>query len=115
MIEESLKSVDTRRLKRQFEGKGEVKGFRFTQIARNDFAVIYEKVYKNYIQTTYEVFEIKVNTRFNSESYPTSKAFGIWAWDIDTLEKAVFKFHEITKKVKERTRKHPSNTHAREK
>ncbi|WP_291118373.1 hypothetical protein [Empedobacter sp. UBA7248] len=110
MIEESLKSVDTRRLKRQFEGKGEVKGFRFTQIARNDFAVIYEKVYKNYIQTTYEVFEIKVNTRFNSESYPTSKAFGIWAFDVPTMKSAIEKFQEISKKVKERRNKKAEET-----
>lgn len=102
MAEESLKSVDTRRLKRQFEGKGEVKGFRFTQIARNDFAVIYEKVYKNHIKTTYEVFEIKVNSRFNIESYPTSKAFGIWAFDVPTMQMAVEKFQEISKNVKER-------------
>lgn len=112
-MSESLKSADTRSLKRKFEGKGEMKDFTFTQIARNDFAVIYEKVYKNHIKKTYEVFEIKINSRFNLESYPTSKAFGIWAWDIETLEKAVIKFQEISKKVKERKRNEATNTQAR--
>lgn len=110
-MSESLKSADTRSLKRKFEGKGEMKDFKFTQIARNDFAVIYEKVYKNHIKKTFEVFEIRINSRFNLESYPTSKAFGIWAWDIETLEKAVFKFHEITKKVKERKRNEAIKNH----
>ncbi|WP_312133709.1 hypothetical protein [Empedobacter sp.] len=112
-MSKSLKSTDMRSLKRKFEGKGEMKDFTFTQIARNDFAVIYEKVYKNHIKKTYEVFEIKINSRFNLESYPTSKAFGIWAWDIETLEKAVIKFQEISKKVKERKGNEASNTHAR--
>ncbi|GGE92246.1 hypothetical protein SAMN05443634_10886 [Chishuiella changwenlii] len=108
---ESSKNVNKVRLKRQFDGRGEVKGFRFNQIARNDFAVIYEKVYGSYIKKTFEVFEIKVNTKFNIESYPKSKSFGYWAWEIDTLENAVHKFHEITKRVKERKRERPTSTH----
>jgi len=109
---ESSKNVNTVRLKRQFDGKGEVKGYRFNQIARNEYAVIYEKVYRNFLSKSYEVFELRINTQFNIESYPKAKAFGYWAFEIDTLEKAVNKFHELTKRVKERKGNEPSSTHA---
>ena len=104
-INKSLKSVDTQLLKRQFNGKGEVKGFRFNQLARNDFAVIYEKRYLSTCIISYEVFELKINTRFNSESYPTSKAFGVWAWEVATLEKALQRMKDISIRVKARQQK----------
>lgn len=82
-----------RELKEYFVGKGEVKGFIFNQIKKTDYGFIYEinsgdKIY-------YEVFKRIENTMYNCISYPTSKAFGLWAWTIESLEKAQEKLKEI--------------------
>lgn len=73
-------------LKTNFIGKGEVKGFEFTQLKKTDYGYIYavntgERVH-------FEVFKHKENTRYNCVSYPKTKAFGVWAWATDTFEHA---------------------------
>jgi hypothetical protein len=65
-------------LKDKFIGKGQVKGFRFTQIKKTEYGFIYRIHDKGRIY--YEVFERKENNRFNCVSYPSNKAFGVWAW-----------------------------------
>lgn len=77
----------------QFEGKGEVKDYTFTQINMTDKAFIYEvnSVHSKH----YEVFKRIINKRHNCISYPKSKAFGIWAWDFRSLEAAYKKFNEL--------------------
>ncbi len=68
-----------RELKDQFEGKGEVKGFTFTQIKKTENGYIY-KVEREGYPTRFEVFKRRINKQFDCVSYPKSKSFGIWAW-----------------------------------
>lgn len=75
-----------KQLQKNFTGIGEVKGFEFTQISETDKGFIY--LVDAGSTSYYEVFKRKENTRFNTVSYPTSKAFGIWAWSVKTLEQA---------------------------
>ncbi len=73
-------------LKESFIGKGQVRGFEFTQIKKTEFGYIYKVDTKNTIW--YEVFKRKVNSRYNCISYPSNKAFGVWAWTVNSLDKA---------------------------
>lgn len=80
-------------LKKQFHGKGEVKGYLFTQIRQTDKAFLYDVSSGD--SKHYEVFKKVVNHRFACISYPASKSFGIWAWTYITLEKAEKKFDDL--------------------
>lgn len=73
-------------LEEEFIGKGQVKGFRFTQLEQSRNAYLYEVNTGHSIQ--YEVFYRKENSRFNCVSYPSNKAFGVWAWTYSDFEKA---------------------------
>lgn len=77
----------------KFTGKGEVRGYEFTQIHKTDKAFMYEVDGSG---TTYwEVFKKVVNKRFNTITYPSSKGFGIYAWTYSNLEQATKKYEEI--------------------
>ena len=75
-----------KQLQQQFQGRGEVKGYTFTQIRVTDKGFIYSKELNGSL--SYEVFKRKENKRFNCISYPTSNSFGVQAWDCKTLERA---------------------------
>ena len=75
-----------KQLQQQFQGRGEVKGYTFTQIRVTDLGFIYSKELNGSL--SYEVFKRKENKRFNCISYPTSNSFGVWAWDCKSLERA---------------------------
>ena len=78
-----------------FVGRGEVKGIEFTQIHKTDYAYMYECV--NNGQIHYEVFKRKENKHFNTVSYPSSKAFGLWAWTFANILDAQAKLELINK------------------
>jgi len=78
-------------LELKFTGKGQVKGFEFNQIKANDKAFIYEVKTENSIH--YEVFQRKENTQYNCISYPSDKAFGLWAFTYTKLSLAIDKFN----------------------
>lgn len=80
-------------LKEYFVGRGQVKGYIFNQIKRTKYAFLYEVSENNL--THYEVFKRQENSLYDCISYPTDKAFGVWAWTCDTLERAEDKFNEI--------------------
>jgi hypothetical protein len=80
-------------LKTQIKGLGEVRGFIFTQISKTDGAFLYEVNTGNQIH--YEVFKKRVNTRYGCISYPTSKAFGIWAFTKGQFCSAVELFNQL--------------------
>ena len=80
-------------LKSYFVGIGQVKGYVFNQIKSTKYAYLYEVSENNVIH--YEVFKRLENTMYDCVSYPTDKAFGIWAWTCGTLERAEDKFNEI--------------------
>ena len=73
-------------LKESFIGKGQVRGFEFTQVKKTEFGYIYKVDTKNSI--CYEVFHRKENSRYNCISYPSNKAFGVWAWTTNNINKA---------------------------
>ena len=75
-----------KQLQQQFQGRGEVKGYTFTQIRVTDKGFIYSKELNGSL--SYEVFKRKENKLFDCISYPTSNSFGVWAWDCKTLERA---------------------------
>ena len=77
-----------RELPMEFVGVGEVRGFRFRQIARTDAGYVYEVVMPESGLRHWEVFRRMENERFGCVSYPKSKSFGAWAWTCDTLERA---------------------------
>ncbi len=65
-------------LQEKFIGKGQVKGFIFTQVKKS------EKAYAYHVDTGstqhYEVFKRKENKQFNCISYQGMNSFGIWAF-----------------------------------
>ncbi len=87
-----------KKLKTDFVGKGRVKGFHFTQLSKTNSAYLYlvntgESIY-------YEVFIRAINKRYGCVSYPTSKAFGIWAWTTPSLTSTMEIQNDITEKIK---------------
>jgi hypothetical protein len=85
--------AEIKELRTEFTGKGEVKGYYFTQILKSDNAYIYAVDGGKY----YEVFKRKVNRRFSQVSYPNSKSFGIWAWTCKSYDKALERFEKLNK------------------
>lgn len=88
-----LKQNKMKELPKNIIGKGVVKGFIFTQHSQSNKAYLYKV--ETGCSIYYEVFK-KVN-RVNSkyDCFPTSKAFGIWAWTYPTIEKAIAKFNKL--------------------
>jgi len=80
-------------LKEYFVGIGQVRGYIFNQIKKTKYAYLYEVSENNVIH--YEVFKRRENTYYECVSYPSDKAFGVWAWTCSTLERAEDKFNEI--------------------
>jgi hypothetical protein len=74
----------------QFIGKGEVKGFEFTQLKAGN-AYLYRVT--NGHSTWYEVFKRKIN-KWNQVSYPRAKSFGIWAKSTACLGRAT-EYHQM--------------------
>ena len=79
-----------KQLEKEFIGRGEVKGFIFTQIKKSKLAYVY-KVNCNGSEH-YEVFKHKENTQFNCVSYPKTPSFGLWAWTYKSYDLAIEKF-----------------------
>jgi hypothetical protein len=86
--------IHMKELKEYFTGKGQVKGYIFNQISKTKFAYLYEVKKDDLIH--YEVFKRRKNTLYDCISYPSDKAFGIWAWTLMDLESAKSKLKEIT-------------------
>lgn len=80
-------------LKEYFSGRGQVGGYVFNQISKTKHAYIYEVKGSGAIH--YEVFKRRENTMYDCVSYPTYKAFGIWAWTTGTIKRA----NEILKEI----------------
>ena len=81
-------------LEKEFIGRGEVRGFKFTLLYGNSQAFMY-KVTSSGL-SYYEVFKCKQNSRYGVISYPTAKAFGVWAWSIFNFDKAKQKFELLS-------------------
>lgn len=86
-------------LSAEIQGRGEIRGITLIQVKKSDKAYIYARYDTNNGDRFdgYEVFKRKYNDRFDCESYPSSNAFGIWAWSYSKLDDAMRKFEEISK------------------
>ena len=78
-------------LQTEFTGRGEVKGFIFTQIKKSDKAYIYKVDCDGCLH--YEVFKHKENKQFECISYPKTASFGLWAWTYKDLDLAIEKYN----------------------
>lgn len=76
-----------------FIGRGPYKGFEFNQLLASKKAFVYNVNVNGALY--YEVFYKRINTRFGAVSYPSPEAFGYWAWNYRTLDKAIQKFNEL--------------------
>jgi len=86
-----------KRLAETFDGRGEVRGHVFTKVRESSKAYIYHVQITPNLEV-YEVFKHKENAQYDCVSYPTSKAFGIWAWSIEDKTRAFAKFEELNQK-----------------
>lgn len=91
-----------KKLKQEFTGTGEVKGWSFRQIASNGYAFIYEVKQPMVDESYYEVFPRRVNGHTNSEEYPPRKAFGISAYCCIGYDKANEVYRKLSKRERER-------------
>lgn len=95
-----------KKLRKHFIGTGEVSGFIFNQIADLDNAYIYSVSYTPEKIDHYEVFRkqiIKEETVVidnkvihfrETERYPRSSQFGLWAWSCKDLVAAIDTYKE---------------------
>jgi nicotinamide riboside transporter PnuC len=81
-------------LQKQFSGIGQVRGYDFNLITARLYGYIYTKSSLEGINT-FEVFKRLENDVYNCISYPTDKAFGIWAWNTSTLDNAFEKLNRL--------------------
>ena len=58
------------------KGRGETKGFTFTQVDKSEFAYIYQSKDADGGHVVYEVFRRVENKMFDCVSYPSSNGFG---------------------------------------
>ncbi len=83
-----------KKLEKEFIGKGQVKGFLFTQLKSNGKAYLYSV--NDGVLTHYEIFKHKENNRFGCVSYPKNNSFGIWAFTTRSYERALVIFEELS-------------------
>lgn len=89
-------------IREEFVGRGEVRGFLFSQRAKSEYAYIYEVQCVEGGISHFEVFKRRVNQQFGNESYPGSKSFGFWAWTFSTFNRAYDKFEELNEELKQK-------------
>ena len=77
-----------------FLGRGEVRGFKFTQLFKNDCGYLYQ-VEQSEGLIHFEVIKRVENQRFNRVSYPGSKSWGIAGWTFKTLDEAMTRFNQL--------------------
>lgn len=104
-----------KQLELEFIGKGQVKGFKFKQIANNGLAYIYEVTDDCGIH--YEVFEHKevdattailggVSVTYDARVlYPKESAFGVWAKCVRDYSKALGLYEQMSSEVMNRKEK----------
>ena len=83
-----------KQLEKTFIGKGQVRGFRFTLIQKNGKAYVYQVDTGD--STHYEVFRHRENERFDCVTYPSDKAFGLWAKTSTTMSDAIDNYEYFT-------------------
>jgi len=87
-----MQDIAIKKLPKSFTGRGEVGGREFKCIKRYKDVAIYK------VSDYYEVIKIKVNSRYNTETYPSSKTFGTLGFLIKDYISANEKYLELIKK-----------------
>jgi hypothetical protein len=86
-------------LSERFTGRGEVKGFNFTQLRKSEKGFLYKVESDESVH--FEVFKYRETHRVIGEmeihgvTYPSSKAFGRWAWCTKDESKANQLFDQL--------------------
>ena len=80
-------------LPKYFLGKGEVRGYKFTQIKSSTNAYLYRVDSVN--NSHFDVFKKHIDTRYDKEYYPKSRSWGYSAWTFKEHKKAFRKFQEL--------------------
>ncbi len=98
--------IETIDLEKEFQGKGEVKGYNFSQVMSNDWAYLYKVKNSEDEGIHYEVFKRKESHLYDFENktslegkkvrYPNSNSFGEWAWTTSNYKRAVKILEELT-------------------
>ena len=92
------------KLELQFTGKGEVKGFNFQQVYKNEKGYVYKvhsqesEYFEAFLRKSTALcinFEKREysQTEFK-EIYPKSKDFGVWAWTTGSLQDGINKLNK---------------------
>lgn len=101
-------------LPKVFDGIGQVRGVKFTQVYQDDEFYIYERYDKEIDKNLYEVFYRKISkpkrviiggvpiSFKEKELYPTDVSFGSWAWRCATFQDAIKKIEELKSNNNER-------------
>ncbi len=108
-----MKTNEVKELPKLFEGRGEVKGFTFSQLRTSEKAIIYEvrdnetgnlhfEVFLKVFRPECHIWKDETGKMCSSKNpnnlevvYPHSGAFGAWAWTYRHMEKALNKFQEL--------------------
>lgn len=85
--------MEMQRLSNCFIGIGEVKGAEFLLVKCSEKAYLYEV--NTGVSKYYEVFVRKSKSNSLRDCFPTSKAFGVWAWTYSNLDSAIEKFNHL--------------------
>ena len=85
-------------LETTFLGRGEVRSFKFRQIARTDAGYLYEVRQPGLDTPHFEAFRRRINERFGVVRYPRAAAFGKWAYAYKNITEASAKLSEISEK-----------------
>lgn len=81
-------------------------GFLYRLIAEGRNGLVYEQKSKKGVIVSYEVHKIRLrhnlsiqNIKFGSiQRMPSNNDFGVWAWSINDLERAMAKFQKLEEK-----------------
>lgn len=94
-------------LEKRFIGRGEVKDFNFEQVAANGHGYIYRvdgtsggyyEVFKRREVETFDMIDGVRHITGKKVAYPSSKAFGIWAWTCFKMGHALYRLNKISER-----------------
>ena len=80
---------------KELETRFDKYGYSFNQVKSTKHGYIYEK-YDGDRFECFEVFKRKENSYYGCVSFPTDKAFGIWAWAYHSLKSATDKLNKLS-------------------
>lgn len=95
-------------LKKEFDGVGQMSGYKFTQLQKSENAFLYSLVEPEHKTIHFEVFkrvvspeaDVEIGGRIihytEREVYPNINQFGVTAWCFTNIDKAKEKFTELS-------------------